>query len=54
MNEVNGASAGSTAHEAGRRDDADVLAPPQPGVLQGADRALLALLSFTERRPEWG
>ncbi|MEU6658248.1 IclR family transcriptional regulator [Streptomyces sp. NPDC046821] len=25
-----------------------------PGVLQGADRALLALLSFTERRPEWG
>ncbi|MDI3403991.1 IclR family transcriptional regulator [Streptomyces cavernicola] len=24
------------------------------GVLQSADRALVALLSFTERRPEWG
>jgi DNA-binding IclR family transcriptional regulator len=32
----------------------DVPAPARAGVLQGADRALLALLSFTERRPEWG
>ena len=35
-------------------EPAEPLAPAQPGVLQGADRALLALLSFTERRPEWG
>ncbi|MFI5663627.1 IclR family transcriptional regulator [Streptomyces sp. NPDC051684] len=42
------------AYEAERVDDADDLAPPAPGVLQGADRALLALLCFTERRPEWG
>ncbi|MFF4792132.1 MULTISPECIES: IclR family transcriptional regulator [unclassified Streptomyces] len=28
--------------------------PAPRGVLQSADRALVALLSFTERRPEWG
>ncbi|NEA39861.1 IclR family transcriptional regulator [Streptomyces sp. SID11385] len=44
-------SAGSPAVDTAA-DDAP--APARPGVLQGADRALLALLSFTERRPEWG
>ncbi|WP_425827969.1 IclR family transcriptional regulator [Streptomyces fractus] len=56
MAEENGTTSGDTGDTAPGGDpvDADVLAPPQPGVLQGADRALLVLLSFTERRPEWG
>ncbi|WP_428951444.1 IclR family transcriptional regulator [Streptomyces sp. cg35] len=54
MTEATRRNADDTADEADRDDTADAPVPPQPGVLQGADRALLALLSFTERRPEWG
>ncbi|MGE9694746.1 MULTISPECIES: IclR family transcriptional regulator [unclassified Streptomyces] len=44
----------STGGPAAEASADEAPAPARPGVLQGADRALLALLSFTERRPEWG